>query len=225
MKELLLVISLLFLFTSCNDRLEVTPATLGYDYYPIELGQYRIYDVEEIDYKLSGFDTSHYQLRETIFDSLVSADQTSYLIRRDKRSDSTARWVSDSVWTVTRTSNFLSISENNVPFIKLTFPVELGREWDGNSLNSGFEIIYYYQAVTTPIIDSVALDDHIRLIIEDIEPNIVNQDERSEIYVRGIGLVQKHYMTLQFCTADCNELGEIEGGRFLNQTLIEAGNE
>ncbi|MEP1095773.1 MAG: hypothetical protein ABJG78_11730 [Cyclobacteriaceae bacterium] len=210
---------------SCNQQLEVTNETLGYDYYPIVLGQYRIYDVEEIDYKLSGFDTMHYQLRETIFDSLVSPDQTSYLIRRDKRGDVTEKWKSDSVWTATLTSNYLAISENSVPFMKLTFPVELGREWNGNSLNTKPEITYYYQPATEAIIDSVVLDDHIRLIIEDIEPNIVSQDERSEVYARGIGLVQKHYLTLQFCTADCNEIGEIEAGRFLSQILIEAGNE
>ncbi|MEP5612402.1 MAG: hypothetical protein ABJP45_09145 [Cyclobacteriaceae bacterium] len=210
---------------SCNQQLEVTPETLGYDYYPIELGQYRIYDVEEINYKLSGFDTSKYQLRETIFDSLVSLDQTTYLIRRDLRANSTQNWKSDSVWTATLTSNYLAISENSVPFMKLTFPVELGREWNGNSLNTKPEITYYYQPATEVIADSVAIDNHIRLIIEDIEPNIVSQDERSEVYVRGVGLVQKNYLTLQFCTADCNEIGEIEAGRFLSQTLIEAGNE
>lgn len=222
-----IVIPLVFalVWTSCNQRLEVTPETLGYDFYPIELGQYRVYDVEEIDYKLSGFDTTHYQLRETIFDSLVSPDQTSYLIRRDKRNEATDKWKSDSVWTATLTANYLAISENSVPFMKLTFPVELGREWNGNSLNSKSEITYFYQPATGVLIDSVAFDDHIRLIIEDIEPNIVGQDERSEVYARGVGLVQKNYLTLQFCTADCNEIGEIEAGRFLKQTLIEAGNE
>lgn len=216
----------IFVFlTSCNEKVDVTPEILGQDYYPISIGQYRIYDVEEIIYKLAAFDTSHYQLRETIFDSLVSADQITYLIRRDKRNNAQEQWTSDSVWTATRTENYLAISENNVPFMKLTFPIESGREWDGNSLNTKSEIIYYYTGTTEQLIDSISLDNHIRLIIEDIEPNIVNQDERSEVYVRDIGLVQKHYMTLKFCTVDCNEIGEIEGGRFLNQVLTEAGNE
>lgn len=218
-------LAVLSILVSCNQQLEVTEETLGYDFYPIALGQYRVYDVEEISYNLSGFDTSHYQLRETIFDSLMSIDQTSYLIRRDKRNDATEEWASDSVWTATLTANYLAISENSIPFMKLTFPVRLGREWDGNSLNSKSEITYYYQPATEAIADSIALDDHIRLIVEDIEPNIVSQDERSEVYARGIGLVEKNYLTLQFCTADCNEIGEIEAGRFLRQTLIEVGNE
>ncbi len=210
---------------SCNESIVPTKEALGKDYYPVSIGQYRVYDVQEINYKLTGFDTSFYQLRETIFDSLVSQDQVSYLIRRDKRTNALEQWSSDSVWTASVTQNYLAISENNVPFMKLTFPVKIGKEWDGNSLNSKAATTYYYTSVDEQLVDSVSLDNHIRLIVEDIAPNIVNQDERSEIYVRGIGLVQKHYMTLQFCTVDCNELGEIEAGRFLNQVLIEAGDE
>ncbi|MEQ9403841.1 MAG: hypothetical protein RIM99_09665 [Cyclobacteriaceae bacterium] len=222
------IVTALFLFVcliSCDESREPTPETLGYDFYPIQIGQYRIYDVEEINYKLTGFDTTVYQLRETIFDSIVSADQTSYLIRRDKRENATETWDSDSVWMVTKTSNFLSISENNIPFIKLVFPVKVGQTWDGNSLNSRDATTYYYQNVEEAIIDSVSTSNHVRLIIEDIPRNVVNQDERSEIYARGVGLVEKSYLTLNFCTVNCGQLNEIEGGRFLHQVLIEAGNE
>ncbi len=224
MRVLAIIITLSFI-SSCNEKLEVTPGDRGENFYPISIGQYRIYDVEEIIYNISSFDTSLYQLRETIFDSIVSPDQTTYLIRRDKRDMAQDEWESDSVWTVSRTENFLSVSENNIPFMKLTFPVTTGRQWDGNSLNSLSELTYYYTSLAAPLIDSIAVEDHIRVIIEDIEPNVVNQDERSEVYVKGVGLVQKDYLSLNFCTVDCNEIGEIQSGRFLNQVLIEAGNE
>ena len=217
--------SVVLLVLSCNETKEVGPENLGYDYYPIELGQYRIYEVEEINYKLIGFDTSHYQLRETIIDSIKSEDQTNYLIRRDKRDTAIDEWETDSVWTFTQTDRYLAITENNVPFIKLTFPVSSGKEWDGNSLNSKSERFYYYQAMDSTIVDSIAQDDHIRMIIEDIPRNVVNQDERSEVYIKGLGLVHKYYTTLQFCTTNCDELGQILSGRFLDQLLIEAGNE
>lgn len=221
---LFLVLSIGFV-SSCNETKEVDTNSLGYDFYPIEIGQYRIYDVEEIVYQAIGFDTSVYQLRETIFDSIPSMDQITYLIRRDKRDDATLEWEADSVWTVTKTVNFLAVNENNIPFIKLTFPVRNSAEWNGNSINSKSELIYYYQSLDTPIIDSLSSSDHIRVIIEDIEQNIVNQDLRSEVYAKNIGLVSKDYLTLNFCTVDCTELGEIESGRSLKQTLIEIGNE
>lgn len=210
---------------ACNETQVIDPSSVGQGYYPIEIGQFRIYDIEEISYDLVSFDTSVYQLRETVFDSIKSSNQTNYLIRRDKRDNEMEEWVTDSIWSAIKTEHFVSVSENNVPFIKLTFPVSIGRTWDGNSLNSGFERTYYYQDLTNSIIDSIAPENHIRVIIEDIERNIVNQDERSEVFVNGIGLVEKDYLTLQFCTVDCNEVGEIQFGRSLKQTLIDIGNE
>lgn len=217
----------LLLFTSCNDTREANPKTLGYDFYPLNIGEYRVYDVTEIDYLITGFDTSVFQLREIIFDSIQANDQTTYLLRRDIRIDKNQEWESDSVWAVTRTSNYLSITENNIPLIKLTFPVNEGKEWDGNSLNSRNTNTFTYQGLSESIVDSLASEDHIRVIIEDIEENVTGVDLKSEVYAKGIGLVEKDYLTLKRCTSsDCgDDLGEVIGGRSLKQTLIEIGNE
>ncbi|WP_421765433.1 hypothetical protein [Ekhidna sp.] len=221
------LIPAIFILSSCNETKEVDPATLGYDYYPLNLGEYRIYDVEEINYLITGFDTTIYQLREIIFDSIPSNDQITYLLRRDIRASELDDWESDSVWTVTSTANYLAITENNIPFMKLTFPVIQGRAWDGNSLNSRNELTYYYQPIENAIIDSIATEDHTQVIIEDIGENITGIDLRSEIYARGVGLVEKDYLTQKKCTSsDCGaDLGEVIAGRSLKQTLIEIGNE
>lgn len=226
LKSIFLFLITIFIY-SCNETKEVGPDTLGYEFYPLNVGEYRIYDVEEIRYLVTGFDTTIYQLRETIFDSIPSIDRITYLLRRDIRSDAMSNWESDSVWSVTRTSNYLSITENNIPLIKLTFPVTTGREWDGNSLNTRSSLTYYYQLIDSQIIDSLNADKHIRMIIEDVEENVTGVDLRSEVYVDGIGLVEKDYLTQKKCTSsDCGaDLGEVIGGRSLKQTLIEIGNE
>ena len=217
-----------FLFIlSCNESKDIGPQTIGYDYYPIAIGQYRIYDVEEITFRVASFDTSFYQLRETIFDSIQSIDQTTYLIKRDVRATSMQEWESDSIWSVTRLNSYLTITENNIPFIKLTFPVTAGNTWDGNSLNSRSTKTYYYELMTQALIDSIDAEDHIRMVIEDIPQNTTGIDQRSEVYARGVGLVEKNYLTQIRCTAtSCGEdLGKVIGGRLLKQTLIEIGNE
>jgi len=217
----------LVIFFSCNRSQEVGPDSIGYDFYPIEMGAYHIYDVREIHYLITGFDTAHYQIKETIIDSIRSQDRITYLLRREVRLSETDEWESDSIYTVIPTENYLAITENNVPFMKLTFPVKEGKAWNGNSLNGREAITYYYQAVDSLYIDSLNLDDHIRLVIEDIEENITGVDLRSEVYVRGIGLVAKEYLTQKKCTAsDCgSDLGKVIAGRSLQQTLIEIGNE
>jgi len=212
---------------SCNESKDVGPETVGYDYYPLEVGQFRIYDVEEIRYLITGFDTSVYQLREIILDTIQSANQTTYLLRRDVRENAQDNWESDSIWTVARAFNYLSITENNIPLVKLTFPVNIGNQWDGNGLSSRAEQLYRYQQVESSMIDSIQTDDHVRVIIENVEENITGVDLRSEVYVRGIGLVEKDFLTQKKCTAsDCGpDLGEVIAGRSVKQTLIEIGNE
>lgn len=210
---------------SCNETQIVDPSTLGFDFYPAEIGQYRIYDVEEVQFRITSFDTINYQLRETLFDTIVSVDQTTYLIRRDIRANAMEEWESDSIWSVTPTNLNVAVSENNIPFIKLTFPVRLGIEWNGNSLNTRGTQTYYYQEVTETAFNEIPLSDQIRVIIEDIPENTTGIDLRSEVYARSIGLIEKDYLTQVRCTAgSCgDDFGKVEAGRSLKQRLIEYG--
>lgn len=215
------------LVASCDETKEIGPERLGYEFYPIKTGQYRIYEVEEVDFKITGFDTLTYQLRETIYDSIESIDQVTYLIRRDTRNTQADEWQSVAVWSVTQVRTYLSVTENGMPYMKLTFPVDVGNEWNGNSLNSDSEQTYYYQSVEQSLIDTIATEDHIRVVIEDIVPNVTGVDLRNEVYAKGIGLVEKDYLTQETCTASsCGDaLGEVVAGRSLKQILIEVGDE
>lgn len=212
-------------FTSCEESKVIGPETVGYDYYPIKFGQYRIYDVQEIKYGIIKFDTVNYQLKETIFDSIHSNDQVTYLIRRDKRVDEAKEWVVDSLWTLFKSTTFLAITENNIPLMKLTFPVKAGRSWDGNRLNNRDTLNYYYQSLSSSVIDTIEASDHIQVIIKNDPQTSKGIDRRSEVYVRGIGLVSKDYLTQINCTStSCGaNLGKVQRGRSLSQVLIEAG--
>ena len=224
-RKVSVMLSIAALACGCNETLEADPSALGVDYYPVEIGQYRIYEVEEVTFLITGSDTSTYQLRETIIDSLVSLDQTTYLIQRDTRADAMGEWESDSLWTVTPTSLNVSVAENNIPFIKLTFPVREGIEWDGNSLNTRGNQTYYYENLMSSDFTDVPVEDQIRVIIEDIPENTTGIDLRSEGYARTIGLVEKDYITQVRCTASScgDDFGKVESGRSLKQRLIEYG--
>lgn len=218
---------LLLGISACNETKEFSPSDLGYDYYPIEIGDFRIYQVEEIKYRISGFDTTVYEIKETIFDSIQSRDRVNYLIRRDRRESSLDEWRSDSVWVVTQTPTYLAIAENSINFIKLTFPVKADVQWDGNGLNSRNEMIYRYQPISVSLIDSIDAADHMRVLIEDVAPNVTGVDLRSEVYARGVGLVTKDYLIQENCTASScgDDLGKVVAGRSLKQVLIEVGHE
>ncbi len=65
----ILAIGLLAIAFGCQDDV-VQPSldNVGAAYFPLEVGRFYIYDIEETVYNLSGANTSFYQLRETVFD-------------------------------------------------------------------------------------------------------------------------------------------------------------
>lgn len=224
-KRMKKLFSLIFIgiLTACGDSEEPMAFDSGYDYYPTSSGAERIYDVEEINFDLFGPDTSRYFLREYISDSILS-DQVSitYVLKREKRTSELEEWESDSLWSVRKTESYVIVTENNLPLVKLSFPVSEGRTWDGNAFNSLQEEGYRYETVSQESVDSLFTSNEvIRVVISDVEKNLVSQDQRSEVYAKGIGLVEKNYIAINFCTVDCDSVGQVQSGRILNQVLVE----
>jgi hypothetical protein len=209
--------SLILIFISCDG--ELLPADvdeLGFEYYPLNVGEQRIYQLKAIDYKISGNDTLDVLLRETTFDSTVNSDQSiTYSVLREIKPSDTSEWLTDSLWTIRKTDDQLVRQENNIPFVKLVFPVNEGISWNINAFNNKGEQEVFYT------FDGTESDSLVKVIIEDIPANIVNQNQQDEIYARGVGLVSKNTIIYNFCTVDCDSSGQINSGRFLSQRLIE----
>lgn len=208
-------------FYSCNSE-EAEPIDLGFDFYPIAQSE-RIYAVSETLFDLRGSTTIEYQLREYISDSIVSTDGLkNYIIKRDTRIDESSDWENDSFWTIRKNERNVIVTEDNVSFAKLSFPIFINKLWNGNAYNTQSASNYQFvsnepQQVTIGDITT----ETIRVIIADNPVNLVGQDERYEVYAKGIGLIEKNYITLNFCTANCEGAEAIESGMILNQVLIE----
>ncbi|MGB3466087.1 MAG: hypothetical protein WBA74_12490 [Cyclobacteriaceae bacterium] len=213
------VIFLLVFIGSCSSDNEVTEQDFGYSYYPLSIGDYREYAVEEIVFLTMGPDTTRYFLREEVTDSLVSSDIATYIFERSVRSTSSDPWEIDSVWTTRITTGEAIQVENNVPIVKIQFPVVSDRTWDSNLFNTRDQAFY-----TSVLVPSDTLEDEVlKVIVADIPENIVLKDQRSEFYAKNIGLISRDFETLNFCTSGCEEVMEIESGRVLKQNLIDYG--
>ncbi|MEP2611883.1 MAG: hypothetical protein ABJH57_18720, partial [Cyclobacteriaceae bacterium] len=190
----LLIVSV-FGAVSCDGSEEPDPIDLGYDFYPINPETYRIYQVDEIKYDLLGPDTTNYQIRESISDSLISESGiVSYVLKREKRTDSADVWKTDSLWTLRKDQSAVVITENNVAVIKLSFPIVDGKVWDGNAQNIKPSQSFYYE-IPEPLIELHTLietESIVKVISADLEPNLVNQDQRFDVYARNIGLIEKN---------------------------------
>ena len=173
------------LLWSC-DEATINPDEnrLGLEYFPLETGRYSVYDVQEVNYSILGSDTSNYQLRQSVVDSFLNAENNfTYILNREVRTSDNEQWSLDSVWTARRSTSIGVVNENNVAFIKLVFPIENDLTWDGNKLNKNVSEQYRYDLeLADTTVFNTEYKNVVRVIQSDVPENLVNRDERQEIY-------------------------------------------
>lgn len=216
------------LASGCKEEV-LPPQTdrVGFDFFPLEQGLFRVYDVEQIDFSLITSDTNHFQLKEAVVDSFLNAEQGyTYILHRSTRANDTVEWQLDSVWTARRNDALAVMIENNVSIIKLVFPVDAEKEWDGNSLNGKMQQLFHFTDLSAPLVLPDTTYTETVTVKNKGENNLIFQDERNEVYVRGIGLAQKDFVVLNFCARDdCLGQGIIDSGQILRFNLIDHGKE
>jgi hypothetical protein len=210
----------------CSDS-KINPIANESDllYFPMQTGQFRIYEVDEILFTVLGSDTSHYELKETVVDSFLNSTNTiTYVLNRETRSTSIVPRTFDSVWTARISDNFAVQVENNLSIVKLVFPVKQGLSWNGNELNSRTEkqFIYDLNVSDTNLFNNM-WSDALKVIQSNVPENLINRDERFEIYAKGVGLIIKNSIDLEYCQKDCPATKSIESGRIFEATLKAYG--
>jgi hypothetical protein len=218
------VLGLMALVFGCTDDVVQPSAdSVGAAYFPLEVGRFYVYDVEETIYNLTGANPSTYQLRETVFDSFPNlAGGTTFKIIREKNTGD--GWRSDLVWTATKSPSKVVVLENNATIIKMVFPLKNGLTWDGNSLNATFKSDFTAEFVSEPFaVGTKIYDNVLKIAIADVPENLTGVDQKYEYYHAGIGLISKDFKTLRYCTRNCASSLQIEGGLVLKQNLVEYG--
>lgn len=225
----LLSISLLFACAGCHtDPIQPDPAALGYDYYPLEKGGYRIYNVHQIDYTLSGeADTIDYMLKETVADSFLNlGGDYSFYLKRFKKNSSEEEWKADSVWTIQKNNERVVTTENNVSYIKMVFPVREGKKWDGNRLNTLGNQEYRMAIGGEEAIGEEDLKPILTVLHRDNPDTILVRQKAYEVYAKNKGLIYKEIIDLEYCCEEeCIGMEVIEAGRKYKQELLEYGKE
>jgi hypothetical protein len=212
-KSAWLLFSILLL--SCNK--EGAVPDLGHDYFPIELGAYRVYDVQETTYVNKVGTTENYQLRERITEQVGQG----FLVLIERREDDDDFWVAVESIYIRQTPYVLEYRQDNVSYVAMSYPVKVGREWNGNALNNEPRATYRYESEELAGFE----EEQIKVVISDLPPNIVERDQRSEVYARGIGLIYRGFNVIEFCQSSCEGVNQPENGRILTQQLIEYGME
>ncbi len=234
-----LAILILSLASCGNEIEEPVDFELGLEYAPLEIGDYRIYSSDSIVYRQGGLikDSLSGFIKEEIVDTFRDAQNIlNYRIERSFKRLLNDQWAISDIWSASRSENNYIRNEENLKFVKLIFPIKQGISWDGNVFfdenvqvtESGDNLQPYKNwEYTYDVVDStytngnIVANDVIQVLHVDDEI-IIEKRVSSELYAKGIGLVQKR-MTILDCQS-CNEGSfeeDAEVGYILRWDLIE----
>lgn len=232
LKSWILLLLLAAAFFACGSGTDEEPEPpldpdLGKTYFFLNEGKYREYNVYEIRYRAVDIsDTLEYQLREEVGEAFTnSKGQVSHFINRFTRNNPNQEWELDSVWTARIEGDKAISVENNIPLVKMTFPSDTTRRWDGNLLNSKEpnirKLLNFNSSYT------VGLNTFLRtaeIEISKDEDGITFRDNRTEVYRDSIGLIYKLYDEVKLCSRpECLGQEIVESGRFYREELIAHG--
>ncbi|MBR4584631.1 MAG: hypothetical protein IKO34_12610 [Bacteroidales bacterium] len=189
------IIALLAL-SACHKE-NIVPADVEFSadkqYFPLETGKSLIYKVTEItiDKPSDYYDTIVYYLRErTDIPFIDNEGDTTYRIERFK-SQTTSNWTISDAWEAKLTTYTAEKVEENQRFIKIKFPLAIGKYWNGNLKNELDD-----KDCTITSLSSKYKNENIQLdsclsITRDSSVTQISKQYDVEIYARNIGLVYK----------------------------------
>ncbi|MBC3539742.1 hypothetical protein ACFSC6_21360 [Rufibacter sediminis] len=218
MKRILLFVVLLTsLLSSCGDD-EITrdAERFGYQYYPLAIGNYWIFNVTENKYVRDAISqTSTYQKREWI-DATVT-DQTGrewYRVQISRRNTASDAWMVSGVKLISMSSSDLRIQENNQTTVQMIFPVKNGNSFISNAFRNEDhdKPVYYTYADLGSIFTEAGntYDNTVTLLQGDTDTQLEYQ-EKYEVYAAGKGPVNrtdKHYFYCDDSTGEQCPYGE-----------------
>lgn len=189
------IIALLAL-SACHKE-NIVPADVEFSadkqYFPLETGKSLIYKVTEItiDKPSDYYDTIVYYLRErTDIPFIDNEGDTAYRIERFK-SQTTSNWTISDAWEAKITTYTAEKVEENQRFIKIKFPLAIGKYWNGNLKNELDD-----KDCTITSLSSKYKNENIQLdsclsITRDSSVTQISKQYDVETYARNIGLVYK----------------------------------
>lgn len=227
---------------SCKDTPDDYQTVLGEEYFPLEVGKFVEYEMDSTIYDPNGDSTvsvSKTLLREEVVDTLLDNNgQLLYKVERYERASDTLPWVIKKVLSVSIQANQAIRSEDNLRFIKMTFPLKKGNSWDGNIhvqenmiVTVAGEVMEMFKGWNYKVtglgepasVGSFQFDETLQ-IQEAENENLIELRRSNAIYAKGIGLVYRELWILDTqCIDNCTGQPweeKAEKGFILRQTIL-----
>jgi hypothetical protein len=229
-----------FLMQACKQETEQVNFQYQYNYYPMNVGKYLVYDVDSIQININqNFrrDSVHFQFKE-MYDSAFTdfLGRKSIRVYQYRRKDASENWRYVNTAFVSAEADRIEKVENNQRFIKLIFPLALRQNWYGNihiaeqpetwymfENGENFWKYKYLSLNTSETILNMTYDSVATVQQVNSSDSQISKYVSIEKYATNIGLIQKDQTVLLDDTdPDTSPIEQrAEKGFWLRMKLIE----
>ncbi len=237
MKKIALILISVTCFISCvKKKIPANESLLGLDYYPTTEGKYVIYDVDSTIYGDLFHDTTvtKYRIKEKIADSFTDGEGKPairlerYIKKFNplKPYDSIA-WTIKEAWMINADKKSIQVSERDVRYTKLIFPIQESTNWNGNAKNTIGEWLYTYSYIDKKETINGNVLDNVLLVKQFDLRTLISYKHYTEKYAKGVGLVYREIDSIfsNGVVPGVPVEGRIESGLIYKQTLVTYGYE
>ena len=223
MKKTLILLLFISILISCGDSNKESVYPEPFEYQPLKIGVWYIYDVDSITYNdfttPTTVDSFNFQLKEEITDTFTDqAGKLNFRLERSKRfyNDSivfdSLTWKLTDIWYITKDGKNIQRVEENNRYVSLLSPVKNKTIWDGNAFNSMDSWDYTYLNTEEPF-DTYGNTVTVNQLLFD-DP-LIYYEFYEEVYAKGIGLVNRIRVNVEsqdYSNPNIPVLNRIESG-------------
>lgn len=192
---LLVIIS--FLSGCDTDQKLADPIPQHKNYVNLSTGMERVYEVDSLYYDnfQETIDTYHYTVTETVGKQI---DSNRYRMRWQLKSSNSGIKEKGGLFSAKMKNSQFEVFRDNQRLVKMSFPVEKGKTWDGNSFNSKSATSFRYENTHEPYSNDNFDFDSTVTVVEKDQGNLIEQQTRKVVYTKGIGKVFKEELNLRY---------------------------
>ena len=216
---------LLIALDGCNPK--TTDPVDVYEYFPLEVGRFAVYDVKEEVYSTGQANPVIKTWQEKDKVENVSEDDGgifTYTFSRSTRNNATEYWTKAKEYKVHRHPDKILTNIDNQTFFSMVFPVDTRISWNGNTYNNRDAENYHYEDVNMPGSVGAQTFDRTLRVVERNDSSVINRYIGIKQYGLGIGLISDHQTSFEYCQDDaCIGSGKIDSGVRKARTIVEHG--
>jgi hypothetical protein len=174
-----LILFFVLILFSCQSEIETEPMDFGYDYQPMEVRLFWVYEVDQtIYFGENDSEKTTYFYQDIIRTSNINTENEQvFIVNRSKSADKN-NWAKEIEYTLTRRDFPVVRTSQNHPLITIVFPVKARSVWNSNPYRDA--PIEEFEYADTCLADQYLVRQ------EESTDEVTYFDHRYQLYNRGL---------------------------------------